>query len=99
MRNRWLGLLGLGQRSGKVVSGEAAVEAMLKKGKGELLVLAGDLNSKRINVYQHWAKSLGIKSVIAGTKTELGIALGKSPRAVVLILDAELAKAVYENLV
>ena len=43
-------MLGFAQKSGKVVSGDAQVKAVMKKGQVQLLILAEDLSEKRKNI-------------------------------------------------
>ncbi|CAA7602539.1 50S ribosomal protein L30e-like [Acididesulfobacillus acetoxydans] len=88
-------LLGLARRAGKVASGDAQVEAMLKKGRGYLLLLAEDVPAAQ-KKYLQWARDCHLEVVIAGHKEELGLCLGLSPRAAVLILDQGFAGAILE---
>lgn len=93
MKTEIYGILGLARRAGKIVSGEAAVEAHLKKKKGRLLIIAEDAPG-RSTKYQQWAADLKIDVLQAGEKAELGRALGLSPRAVLLIIDDGFAQLV-----
>ncbi|RNC63074.1 MAG: putative ribosomal protein YlxQ [Candidatus Dichloromethanomonas elyunquensis] len=89
-------LLGIARRAGKVCSGESQVEVFLKKQKGNLLVIAEDspgANSK----YCQWAKNINIPVLVEGTKEELGLSLGLSPRAIVLIMDRGFADAILKE--
>ena len=88
-------LLGLARRAGKIASGYAQIEALLKKGKGFLLILAEDApgSSKR---FRQWAEDLGLPVITAGAKEELGVAVGLSPRAALLVLDEGFAKAILK---
>ena len=90
MIERIQNLLGIARRAGKVTSGEAQVEAMLKKGKGFLLLLAEDSGTVQ-KKFSFWADSLAIPVIVNGTKQELGLAIGMSPRSVILIMDVGFA--------
>lgn len=90
-----LSYIGMARRAGKIVSGESQVEAMLKKNKGLLLILAGDAPGVQ-RKYEQWAGDLKIPIIIIGTKQELGIALGLSPRSVILVMDDGFAKAILK---
>ncbi|MHB8126472.1 MAG: L7Ae/L30e/S12e/Gadd45 family ribosomal protein [Desulfitobacteriaceae bacterium] len=92
---RILSLLGIARRAGKITSGESQVEAMLKKKKGYLLIFAEDAQSTQ-NKYRQWACDLKIPTFVLGTKQELGIALGLSPRSVILVMDHGFAKAILK---
>jgi ribosomal protein L7Ae-like RNA K-turn-binding protein len=87
--------LGLARRAGKITSGESQVEAMLKKGKGRLLILAEDAPGTH-KKYAQWAEDLKLPVLITGTKLDLGIAIGLSPRSTVLIMDDGFAKAILK---
>lgn len=93
MKAGFYGLLGMALRAGKIISGDAAVEASLKKGKGKLLIIAEDAPGS-LKKFQKWAEDLNLPLLLAGEKIELGKALGQSPRAVVLVMDEGFAKAI-----
>ena len=86
-------LIGLARRAGKVASGDAQIEAMLKKKKGFLLIIAEDAQGAQ-KKYNQWAGDLQLPVFVAGTKLELGHSIGLSPRSAVLILDEGFAKAI-----
>ena len=87
--------LGLARRAGKITSGESQIEAMLKKGKGHLLILAEDAPGIH-KKYTQWAQDLKLPVLIAGTKRDLGISIGLSPRSTILVMDEGFAKAILK---
>jgi ribosomal protein L7Ae-like RNA K-turn-binding protein len=93
VNSRIQSLIGIARRAGKVASGDAQVEAFLKKRAGNLLILAEDAPGAH-KKYDQWAKDLKLPVVITGTKQELGHCIGLSPRSAVLILDQGFAKAI-----
>ncbi len=93
MNTRILSLMGIARRAGKVATGDAQVEAMLKKGKGFLLIIAEDAQGAQ-KKYNQWASDLKLPVLVTGTKLEIGISIGLSPRSSVLILDQGFAKAI-----
>ena len=95
MNPKIMALLGLAKRAGKVYSGESQVEAMLKRKKGFLLIIAEDSPGANAK-YGQWAKDLNIPVLSGGTKEELGLAIGLSPRAIILISDRGFADAIYQ---
>lgn len=95
MIERIYSLLGIARRAGKITSGESQVEAMLKKHKGRLLVLAEDAPGTH-KKYSQWAKDLNIPVLILGNKLDLGIAIGLSQRSTVLVMDEGFAKAILK---
>lgn len=89
-------MLGLAQRAGKLISGEAAVEANLHKGKGKLVILANDASARTKNKFIQLAGLTGVQHIIAGDKMRFGISLGKSPRSVLCITDEGFARRIKE---
>ena len=95
MLERIYSFLGLARRAGKITSGESQIEAMLKKRKGHLLILAEDAPGTH-KKYQKWAEDLRLPIMIIGTKQDLGIAIGLSPRSTILVMDEGFAKAILK---
>ena len=89
-------LLGMARRAGKVYSGESQVEAFLKKRKGDLLIIAKD-SSNALTKFERWCQDLKIPVIIDGTKEEIGISIGMSPRSAVLIIDRGFAEAMLKE--
>jgi ribosomal protein L7Ae-like RNA K-turn-binding protein len=83
----------MARRAGKVSSGESQVEAFLKKQKGYLAIIAEDSPHAQ-SKFSQWAKDVNIPVLIEGTKEELGLAIGMSPRAIILIMDRGFAEAI-----
>ena len=96
MNQRISSLVGIARRAGKIASGQAQVEAMLKKKKGFLLIMAEDAAGAQ-SKYSHWARDIKLPVLITGTKEELGKALGLSPRSILLIMDQGFAKAILNT--
>ncbi|MCL1790786.1 MAG: ribosomal L7Ae/L30e/S12e/Gadd45 family protein [Peptococcaceae bacterium] len=84
--------LGIAQKAGKLAAGTAQVEALIKKNKGYLLILAQDAPGL-IKKFEPWGHDADIPVQILSTKEELGQAIGGSPRGVMLVLDMNLAQA------
>ncbi|MGE5653187.1 MAG: L7Ae/L30e/S12e/Gadd45 family ribosomal protein [Bacillota bacterium] len=80
------GLLGLAQRAGKLSSGDDVVRRRLGKSRYQLLLLARDA-SPRTKEIREIAAASGCPIIEFATKNELGAALGKPDRAVILIED------------
>lgn len=90
-------LLGFAAKAGKVVAGEQAVRSKLRQGSVLLIVLAEDASREITRYYSFKAKEMGIPVICSGTKLELGLAIGKSPRAVVGILDRGFAASIFRQ--
>jgi len=86
-------LIGIARRASKIATGDAQVEAMLKKRKGFLLIIAEDAPGAQ-KKYNLWANDLKLPVLVTGTKLEIGHSIGLSPRSAVLILDQGFAKAI-----
>ncbi len=95
MTPKVISLLGMARRAGKVYSGESQVQALLKKKKGNLLLIAEDSPGADAK-FGKWAKDLNIPVLVEGNKQELGSAIGLSPRAIVLIMDRGFAEAILK---
>ena len=93
MNTRIQSLIGIARRAGKIATGDAQVEAMMKKRRGFLLIMAEDAPGVQ-KKYDQWAGDLKLPMLVMGTKLELGHSIGLSPRSAVLILDQGFAKAI-----
>lgn len=96
MTPKEISLLGMARRAGKISSGESQVEAYLKKKKGYLLLIAEDSPGANTK-FSQWAKDINIPVLVGGSKQELGLAVGLSPRAVILVMDRGFAKAIAKE--
>ncbi|RDV82516.1 L7Ae/L30e/S12e/Gadd45 family ribosomal protein [Ammonifex thiophilus] len=90
--------LGLGQRAGQVVSGDFVVRVKLRKREAYLVIVASDAAASTAKDIERLAKHASVPVVRFGTKMELGSALGRSPRAVVAVLNKPLADRILEIL-
>lgn len=94
--NKILNLIGLAQRAGKLISGEAFCIEAIRKHEALVILLASDAGintTKRIidkaNFYQ--------VSVISDfTSKELSTAIGKNNRMVIGVIDPGFAKKIKE---
>jgi ribosomal protein L7Ae-like RNA K-turn-binding protein len=97
MKTKILNLLGFAQRAGKVMSGEGIAESSIKKRKAKLVILGEDASERTKKELIFLADKFNVPLIEIGSKAELGLAIGKSPRAVVLIVDAHFAKAIKDS--
>jgi len=91
-------LLGLGQRSRNVVSGDEGVRAKLERHQARLVIVARDAAPATRRDFVALSARYAVPCVEFGTKGELGIAVGKSPRAVLALLEVNLARRVLDLL-
>ena len=88
--------VGLAQKAGKVKAGDMLSLDALNKGNVRLMIAAKDLAPK---VEQELKEALvkdNIPVIVLGTKLELGLAVGKSHRGLVAILDEGFTKAMVK---
>ncbi len=87
-------LLGFARKASKLVSGEAAAEAVLKKGQARLVILADDISPNMYKRYSLWCQDEGVPLIMGDNKVSLGTALGLSPRSVIAITDENFARSI-----
>jgi len=88
-------LLGFSRKSGTLLCGEAAVEAGMKRRQLALVILSEELPEKRKTNWIKWCEELELPCLIMGSKTEIGNALGMSPRGIIGIKDKRMASAIF----
>lgn len=99
-----LRFLGLAARAGKAVSGAGACEETLRSGDARLLIVAKDISRNSMDKMLDAAKAGDKKTGNAVTcfsfseQDKLGMALGKSSRAAVVITDEGFARKLEEML-
>lgn len=91
-------LLGLAQRGGRLVSGDAAVHDALRRRRAALLIIAADAGPATQRTFRQLSERRSVPCLVAYNKAELGRVLGRSPRAVVAVTDPGLAKGLMELL-
>lgn len=96
MSTKGYDLLGLAQRAGVVCSGDAAVEAVIKKGRAKMVLLAADASARTKEHFIRLSEFKGVPWVIGGLKLLIGISLGKSPRSVVAVTDEGFSGKLYQ---
>jgi len=82
-------MLGFAQRAGKLASGEKACEANIKNGKAKLFILASDATDGTKKNFINMCNNNNVSLQIFGTKSQLGLAIGKSHRSAIVILDKD----------
>lgn len=80
-------LLGIAMRAGKLVSGEDATILDLKKGKLNLVIVAGDASNNTKKLFNDKTSFRKVNCIELSTKSDLGISIGKDSRAVIGIKD------------
>jgi ribosomal protein L7Ae-like RNA K-turn-binding protein len=95
---KWLNLLGLARRAGKVAPGENQTTLAMRRQTVSLLILAHDAGPSLYRKYHLWAHDLNVPLVRMGTKSLLGRAIGMGPHAVLAILDKEFGRRILEEM-
>lgn len=88
----WLNWLGLARRAGKLAPGDHQVETAMNERTAKAIIVAEDAGRAVYRKYHLWAQDRGVPIVRAGTKVEIGRAIGMGPHAILAVLDANLAE-------
>ena len=95
-RKKVLNLLGLATRAGKTASGEFMTEKAIKSGKAYLVIVSEEASDNTKKKFADSAAYYNKKVVIYGDKFELGKAIGKNERSVIVIKDGGFAKKIID---
>lgn len=88
----------MGQRAGKLISGNFALKDALAKNKVKLLIIAGDTVGHTWREVSENAVSKNIPVIIYGSKVELGRLIGKAPCAAVAFTDEAMSLSILGDL-
>ncbi|MEF9990468.1 MAG: ribosomal L7Ae/L30e/S12e/Gadd45 family protein [Romboutsia sp.] len=88
--------LGLATRAGKIVSGDDSTLLELRRDKVKLVIVADDASDNTKKLFKDKSAHRNIPQVYFSTKLQIGLAIGKAPRAVVGIKDVGFAKRIIE---
>ena len=99
-RKRALSLLGQARKSGRITSGTSLVEGELRRGADTtwLGILAVDASPGIGDRIRKALTGANVSFRVFFRKEELGDAIGKSPRSVVLVKDKGMARVIRESL-
>ena len=98
MVNKILGLLGISAKAGKIVSGTDVVVENIEKNKVKLVIVATDSSDRTIKNFKYSCEKYNVPIYIYGTIDENSKAIGKENRAVIGILDENLARALEKKI-
>ncbi len=91
-------LLGLAKRASRLVCGEDLIKDCIRYGKSHLIIIAENASDNTKKSITNSCKYYGANYYIAGTKENLGHAVGNSHNAAVCITDAGFAKSIEKHL-
>ncbi|GGE25169.1 hypothetical protein GCM10011571_29170 [Marinithermofilum abyssi] len=80
-------LLGLAMRAGKVVTGEETVLQAIRGGRAHLVLISRDASPNAVKKMTDKCAYYRVPLVQAGTRVELGKAVGKESRVVLAVTD------------
>lgn len=92
-----LNLISIATKAGKVKTGEFLTTKTLQEGLGYLVVIATDTSEKSTKRLEGISENYECKSIIYGTKKELGKFTGKNEKSVIVICDKGLADAILKK--
>ena len=93
-REKILTMLGFGERSRKIVSGETGCRIAIQKKKAKLLIIASDASESKKTDFKSLATHHQVPILEFDYKETLGKAIGKSSRSAVAICDDALAETI-----
>lgn len=96
MVNKVYGLLGICAKSGKLISGTDIILENLAKKKISLVIVAEDASEKTIKNIKYYCEKENVKLIIYGNIEENSKSIGKHNRAIIGILDKNLAVAIQK---
>ncbi|SCH07023.1 MULTISPECIES: L7Ae/L30e/S12e/Gadd45 family ribosomal protein [unclassified Romboutsia] len=90
--------LGLATRAGKIVSGDDSTLLELKRGNVKLVIVAEDASNNTKKLFKDKSSYRNIPYVYFSSKLQLGLSIGKAPRAVIGVKDDGFANKLVELL-
>ncbi len=97
MSDKFLGMIGLAKRAGKIQTGEDICARAVRGGYSRLIIIACDASENTKKSMTNTCKYYKVKYIEAATKSELGHYTGADCRAVVSINDDNFAKAILDR--
>ena len=94
MENKVLGLIGLAAKAGKMAFGADSVKREISRGRLYLLILAENSSEKTKMKFKKMADEANIPTIFFGTISSLSNAIGKTNKAILGIMDMNLAREI-----
>ncbi|MGB9802526.1 MAG: L7Ae/L30e/S12e/Gadd45 family ribosomal protein [Desulfofundulus sp.] len=91
-------LLFLARRAGRVVGGDRAVRAAIRRGYAKLVLLATDASRHTRKSFLFLTRSTGVPLVTWGLKEELGRILNRATCAVMAVNDEDFSRGILKRL-
>ncbi len=91
-------LLGLARRAGKLEIGDESCLKAVRSGRAQLVIVAGDASAGTLKKYQDKCSHYQVPYVQAGSRYEIGQAIGRAEQVVVAVNDQGFAKGIRDGL-
>jgi ribosomal protein L7Ae-like RNA K-turn-binding protein len=98
MNEKFLGMIGMAKRAGKISTGEFICTKAIKSKTAALVIIAEDASDNTKKSVINSCKYYKVQYVIAANMADLGKYTGSSERAVVSVNDNNFAKAILDKL-
>ncbi len=95
-KEKVLTMMGFGEKSKKIVSGEMGCRIAIQKKKAKLLIIAEDAAESTKKKFEELAIHHQVPQMFFGQKEILGAAIGKSSRSLIVISDDSLAETIEQ---
>ena len=96
MNNKFLGMLGLAKRAGKVQTGEDICSKAVKSGVSKLIIVACDASDNTKKSFSNMCAYYHVPMIVFADKETLGHAIGKQFRASVAVTQDGFTKAILK---
>lgn len=98
MNEKFLGMIGLARRAGKVNMGEEKCSKAIKAKRAKLVIIASDASDNTKKSIINSCKYYNVRYIEAYNKTELGSCMGTGDMAAMSVNDENFAKAILDRL-
>lgn len=98
IKNKFLSLLGLCQKAGKMISGSMQCESAIRSGKAYLVIISEEASKSTVDDFTRLCSDRDIPYVITGTKAELGDAIGKYNRTLLAVSDPAFKEMIVKEI-
>lgn len=96
--DKCLGMLSIGAKAGKVVSGEFMCERAIQDGSACLVIIAEDASANTCKKFTNKCKYYKLPYRICSNSKSLGRLIGKQSRVTVAVTDEGIAKQIIGKL-
>jgi len=97
-KEKTLTMLGFAAKAGKIVSGEMGARASVHKNKAKLMMIATDAAESTKEEFLQVAEKNGVTYISGLSMKEMGMAIGKSNRSILIVLDEGFAYQIRKNM-